>query len=187
MLPLPNCDLLCAVRRSQHIPCKHYFLKIVFADKISVRCFFYTVQVTWICTFHITWLTLSNWRFFFFDGVNLFHLWNDGPRQKSHPYNLHPWYFMLSEVAKLGSIGAVRAQWCLSSCGSSDAFTGASRLRQINVTCWDSELWSSRHANVTKLCRESLAFPGPLPAPAQDSERDQVSGWHRFDASHMKE
>lgn len=101
--------------------------------------------------------------FFFFDGVNRYHLWNHGPRHKSHPYSLHPWHFTLSEVTKLRTTRAARGQLCFSSCAFSDAFAGASSLRQIKVTSSESRLWSSRYDNVTKSFRQSLAFPGPLP------------------------
>lgn len=96
---------------------------------------------------------------YFFNRVNQFHLLNSGPRQKSHPYNLCPSCITLSEVTKLR---AATSQLCLSSHESSDAFAGATFLRQIKVTCLESELWSSTCDNITKSFRQSLVFPGPL-------------------------
>lgn len=108
--------------------------------------------------------------------MNWFNLWNDGPRQKSHPYNLCPWYFALSEVTKWRSMRAARGQLHHSCHESSDAFAGASSLMQIKATCSESGLWSSRHGNATKSFRQSLAFPGPLPTPPGTEKGTRFQG-----------
>lgn len=83
--PPPNCELLCAVRRSKVIPCKHNFLKIVFADwaeflyVLSFMLFglHSSVQSPFLWSSH--WLSVR-FPFSFFNSVNWFCLWKRHPR-----------------------------------------------------------------------------------------------------------